>query len=68
VPSIHSIVITRLAVRSQSILGTRKPASFAVFSAISDIAAASSLRSISILTLSASVCTTSTGLRRRAGA
>ena len=48
VPSIHSSVSTSLAVRSQSTDGTRKSGSALVFSAISDSAAASSRRSISM--------------------
>ena len=48
VPSIQSSVSTSLAVRSQSTAGTRKSGSSLVFSAISDSAAASSRRSISI--------------------
>ena len=50
VPSIHSSVSTSRAVRSQSTAGTRKSGSSLVFSAISDSAAASSRRSISIAT------------------
>ena len=46
-PSIHSTVSTRRAVRFQSTSGTRKPSSPAVFSAISEMAAASRRRSIS---------------------
>ncbi len=49
-PSIHSIVSTLWVVRSQSTAGTRKSGSSRVFSAISDSAAASSRRSISIAT------------------
>ena len=48
--------------------GTRKSGSSLVFSAISDSAAASSRRSISIATERASVSTTSTSRRRRASA
>ena len=48
VPSIHSSVSTSLPVRSQSTAGTRKSGSALVFSAISDSAAASSRRSISM--------------------
>ncbi len=55
VPSIHSSVSTSWAVRSQSTAGTRKSGSSLVFSAISDSAAASSRRSISIATERASV-------------
>ena len=58
-PSIHSSVSTSLAVRSQSTVGTRKSGSSSVFSAISDSAAASSRRSISIATERRSVSTTS---------
>ena len=48
-PSIHSSVSTRRAVRRQSTPGTRKPSvAAAMFSAISEMAAASSRRSISI--------------------
>ena len=47
-PSIHSTVSTRRAVRFQSTSGTRKSASPLMFSAISEMAAASSRRSISI--------------------
>ena len=50
VPSIHSSVSTSRAVRSQSTVGTRKSGSSLVFSAISESAAASSRRSISIAT------------------
>ena len=48
VPSIHSSVSTSRAVRSQSTAGMRKSASSLVFSAISEAAAASSRKSISI--------------------
>ena len=48
VPSIHSSVSTSRAVRSQSTAGTRKAGSSLVFSAISESAAASSRKSISI--------------------
>ena len=64
VPSIHSSVSTSRAVRSQSTVGTRKSASSRVFSAISDSAAASSRKSISIATERASVATASTGRSR----
>ena len=40
-PSIHSSVSTRRALRVQSTSGTRKPSSFLMFSAISEMAAAS---------------------------
>ena len=59
-PSIHSSVSTPRAVRSQSTVGTRKSGSSLTFSRISAIAAASSRRSISIVTERASVSTTST--------
>ena len=49
-PSIHSIVSTLCAVRFQSTVGTRKSGSSRVFSAISESAAASSRKSISIAT------------------
>ena len=47
-PSIHSSVSTSRAVSSHSTFGTRKPGSPAVLSAISESAAASSRRSISM--------------------
>ena len=56
------------AVRSQSTAGTRKSGSSLVFSAISEIAAASSRRSISMVTERASVSTTSIMRSRRASA
>ena len=62
-PSIHSRVSTSRAVSSHSTFGTRKPWSAAVASAISESAAASSRRSISIVTERASVSTTATGLQ-----
>ncbi len=65
-PSIHSRVMTSRAQRSQSTLGTRKSSSPWVFSANSDAAAASSRKSISILTERARVSTTPTGLSLRA--
>ena len=64
VPSIHSSVSTSRAVRSQSTAGTRKSVSSRVFSAISESAAASSRKSISIATERASVATASTGRSR----
>ena len=67
-PSIHSIVSTLCVVRSQSTVGTRKSGSSRVFSAISDIAAASSRRSISIATERDIVLMTSTSRSRRASA
>ncbi len=57
-PSIHSSVSTSRPVRSQSTFGTRKPLSSLIFSAISDSAAASSRRSISIRVVCWSVSTT----------
>ena len=71
-PSIHSNVSTRLEVRRQSTVGTRKRPSgsdwsAAMLSAISEMAAASRRRSISISTLRASVSTTAVGRRRRVG-
>ena len=54
-PSIHSTVRTRRAVRFQSTSGTRKSASALMFSAISEMAAASSRRSISISVVLAQV-------------
>ncbi len=57
-PSIHSVVRTRAAVRDQSTAGTRKFMSFFVRSANSDAAAASMRRSSSSATDTASVCTT----------
>ncbi len=65
-PSIHSSVITSRAVSAHSTCGTRKPASPAVVSAISDSAAASRRRSISTVTVRASVSTVATGRSRRA--
>ena len=56
------------AVRSQSTAGTRKSGSSLVFSAISESAAASSRRSISIATERRSVSTTSIMRSRRASA
>ena len=72
-PSIHSSVSTRLAVRRQSTDGTRKLPSASsrsplMLSAISEMAAASSRMSISISTVWASVSTTATGRSRRDGA
>ncbi len=67
-PSIHSVVSTRLEVRRQSTAGMRNPGSSLVFSAISDMAAASMRKSISRRTEWASVSTTSTGFSRREGA
>ena len=71
-PSIHSSVSTRRAVRRQSTVGTRKAPSGsawspAMLSAISEMAAASSRMSISISTERARVSTTATGLSRRDG-
>ena len=71
-PSIHSSVSTRRAVRRQSTVGTRKLPSGsgwspAMLSAISEMAAASSRMSISISTERASVSTTATGRSRRVG-
>ena len=60
VASIHSSVSTSRAVRSQSTAGTRKSGSSLVFSAISESAAASKRRSISIPIERRSVSTTST--------
>ena len=57
-----------LPVRFQSTVGTRKSGSSLVFSAISESAAASSRRSISIVTERASVSTTSISRSRRASA
>ena len=68
VPSIHSSVSTVRAVRSQSTAGTRKSGSSFVLSRISAMAAASSRRSISIVTERASVSTTSMSRSRRASA
>ncbi len=68
VPSIQSSVSTSLAVRSQSTAGTRKSGSRLVFSAISDSAAASNRRSISIQTERRSVATVSIRRSRRASA
>ena len=67
-PSIHSIVSTLWVVRSQSTVGTRKSGSSRVFSAISDSAAASSRRSISIATERDIVLMTSISRSRRASA
>ena len=67
-PSIHSSVITRLAVRRQSTSGTRKPSSGVMLSAISEMAAASSRRSISRSVVCFRLSTTATGFRRRDGA
>ena len=67
-PSIHSIVSTLWVVRSQSTVGTRKSGSSRVFSAISDSAAASSRRSISIVTERDIVLMTSISRSRRASA
>ena len=67
-PSIHSIVSTLWVVRSQSTVGTRKSGSSRVFSAISDKAAASSRRSISIATERDIVLMTSISRSRRASA
>ena len=67
-PSIHSIVSTLCVVRSQSTVGTRKSGSSRVFSAISDSAAASSRRSISIATERDIVLMTSISRSRRASA
>ena len=67
-PSIHSIVSTLWVVRSQSTAGTRKSGSSRVFSAISDSAAASSRRSISIATERDIVLMTSISRSRRASA
>ena len=64
--SIHSVVSTSRAVRSHSGCGTRKLGSSRVFSASSDMAAASSRRSISMATDRASVSTTSCGRSRLA--
>ena len=64
-PSIHSSVSTRRALRVQSTFGTRKPSSFLVFSAISEMAAASMRKSISMATDFASVSTTAIGRSRR---
>ncbi len=71
-PSIHSSVSTRLEVRRQSMPGTRRRPSGrawspAMLSAISEMAAASRRRSISISTLRASVSTTAIGRSRRVG-
>ena len=66
-PSIHSGVSTRLEVRSQSTLGTRKRSAGAMFSAISEIAAASSRRSISSSVVRCRFSTTATGRSRREG-
>ncbi len=66
-PSIHSSVRTRRALRLQSTAGTRKPSSFFEFSAISEMAAASMRRSISMATDFASVSTTAWGRSRRDG-
>ncbi len=67
-PSIHSSVSTRRALCVQSTLGTRKPSSALEFSAISDSAAASMRKSISMATDLASVSTTAMGRKRREGA
>ena len=67
-PSIHSMVSTLCVVRSQSTVGTRKSGSSRVFSAISDSAAASSRRSISIATERDMVLMTSISRSRRASA
>jgi hypothetical protein len=67
-PSIHSIVSTLCVVRSQSTAGTRKSGSLRVFSAISESAAASSRRSISIATERDIVLMTSISRSRRASA
>ncbi len=66
-PSIHSSVSTRRALRVQSTVGTRKPSSFLVFSAISEMAAASMRKSISMATDFANVSTTAIGRKRREG-
>jgi hypothetical protein len=66
-PSIHSTVSTRRAVRCQSTCGTRKSSSVAVFSAISEMAAPSSRKSISSSVEAFSVSTTATGFKRRDG-
>ena len=59
VASIHSSVSTSRALLSQSTFGTRKSGSSLVFSAISDSAAASSRKSISMVTERRKVSTTS---------
>ena len=66
-PSIHSSVSTRRALRLQSTCGTRKPSSFLEFSAISEMAAASMRRSISMATDFASVSTTASGRKTARG-
>ncbi len=67
-PSIHSVVSTRPAVRSQSTAGTRKSASALVRSASSDAAAPSMRRSSSSATEAASVSTSARRRSRRASA
>ena len=67
-PSTHSSVSTWWLVRSQSTEGTAKSGSSRVFSAISDSAAASSRRSISMATERDSVSTISIERSRRASA
>ena len=60
--STHSVVNIFFEVKSQNTLGISINLSFSVFSIISDCAAASSLRSISINKLSSRVLTISTSL------
>ncbi len=67
-PSIQSSVSTVRAVRSQSTAGTRKSGSLRVFSAISESAAASSRRSISITQVRRRLSATSMRRRRLASA
>jgi len=64
-PSIHSVVSTARPVRFQSTVGTRKPGSAVVRSAISEAAAASSRMSSSIAMERARVSTMPMGFRRR---
>ncbi len=66
-PSIQLVVSTRFCVRFQSTSGTRKPSSGLIFSAISEIAAASSRKSISSCVVRARLSTTAIGFRRRVG-
>ena len=65
-PSIQSSVSTRFWVRRQSIEGTLNRPSSLVLSAISEIAAASSRRSISSSVVRLRLATTASGFRRRA--
>ena len=61
VPSIHSVVSTRLLLRPHSTCGTRKPLSSLEFCAISESAAASMRRSNSCTIDSSSMATAATG-------